>query len=66
MSLITGSVPEFDPLILVAMVAAGALGGFVSAKLHRKLSARTTDRLFIALLIVIFFICVYNAVRFSI
>ena len=66
MSLVTGSVPEFDPLILAAIVAAGALGGFVSANLHRKLSARTTDRLFIALLIVIFFICVYNAVRFSI
>ena len=42
---------------------AGALGGFLSAKLHKKLSAATTDRLFMALLTVIFGICIYNTVR---
>ena len=62
-SLATGSVPAFEAPVLVAMVAAGAIGGFVSAKLHRKLSAETTDKLFSALLVVIFLICCYNAVK---
>ena len=44
-------------------VAAGAIGGFVSAKLHRKLSAETTDKLFSGLLVVIFLICCYNAIK---
>ncbi len=64
-TLITGSVPAFDPLVLVAMVLAGAIGGFVSAKLHQRLSAHTTDLLFSGLLVVILLICVYNMVRLA-
>ncbi|MDO4483082.1 MAG: sulfite exporter TauE/SafE family protein [Clostridia bacterium] len=63
LSLSTGSVPQFDWLILAGMVIAGALGGFLSARLHKKLSAALTDKLFIGLLVVIFGICIYNAVR---
>ena len=58
-----GTVPAFEWGTLVAMVAAGAIGGFVSAKLHKKLSAETTDKLFSALLVVIFLICCYNAFK---
>ena len=63
MSLATNTVPAFDWGYLAAMVAAGALGGFLSARLHKKLSAATTDKLFIGLLIVIFGICIYNTMR---
>ena len=62
-SLISGSVPAFEVPVLLAMVAAGAIGGFVSAKLHRKLSSETTDKLFSGLLVVIFLICCYNAAK---
>ena len=62
-TLLTGTVPAFDWGYLAAMVAAGALGGFLSARLHKKLSASTTDKLFIGLLVVIFGICIYNTVR---
>jgi len=62
-SFVTGSVPAFEMPVLLAMVAAGAIGGFVSAKLHRKLSAETTDKLFSCLLVVIFLICCYNALK---
>ena len=62
-SLISGSVPAFEIPVLAAMVCAGATGGFVSAKLHRKLSAETTDKLFFGLLVVIFLICCYNTVK---
>ena len=63
MSLVTGAVPEFEWGNLIAMVSAGALGGFISARLHKKLSSELTDKLFIGLLIVILGICIYNAVR---
>ena len=63
MSLVSGSVPAFSWGNLVAMVAAGALGGFLSARLHKKLSSELTDRLFLGLLVVILGICIYNAVR---
>ena len=62
-SLVSGSVPAFEVPMLLGMVCAGAIGGFVSAKLHRKLSAETTDKLFSALLVVIFLICCYNAMK---
>jgi len=60
MSLIKGSVPAFDPLMLVVMVAAGVIGGNTSSKLHKRLSSETTDKLFVGLLVVIFLICCYN------
>ena len=63
MSLATGSVPAFEWGVLAAMVSAGAIGGFVSARLHRKLSAQQTDVLFSILLVVILCICVFNAVK---
>ena len=63
LTLITASVPEFDILMLAAMVGAGITGGLISSKLHKMLSARVTDRLFIGLLTVILLICVYNTVN---
>ena len=63
MSVVTGSIPAFELPVLLGMVCAGAIGGFVSARLHRKLSGETTDKLFSGLLVVIFLICCYNAVK---
>lgn len=62
-SLTTGKALQFEPLMLIAMVGAGAIGGYVSAKLHKRLSAETTDKLFVGLLCAILLICCYNAVR---
>lgn len=63
MTIVTNTVPDFTWGNLIAMVSAGALGGFISARLHKKLSSELTDKLFIGLLVVIFVICVYNTVR---
>lgn len=61
LTLVRGTVPAFGWLTLGVMVLAGVLGGLISARLHKKLSVKTTDTLFKLLLAVIFFICVYNA-----
>ena len=63
LSLITGDVPAFEWRHLAAMVTAGVLGGLLSARMHRRLSERTADHLFIGLLAVIAAICAYNAAR---
>lgn len=60
MSLATGTVPDFDRGYLAAMVLAGALGGLLSARLHKKLSAGVTNWLFIGLLAVILGICMFG------
>ena len=62
-SLVRGSIPAFSWLTLVLMVTAGLTGGFIAARLHKKLSVKTTDNLFKALLVIIFMICVYNALH---
>ena len=62
-SIAAGSVPAFELPVLLAMVCAGVMGGFVSAKLHKKISAETTDKLFSGLLVVIIIICCYNAFK---
>ena len=63
MSLMTGTVPPFGWGELAAMVCAGALGGSLSARLHKKLSVAVTEHLFVSLLAVILFVCVYNFFR---
>ena len=62
-SVASGTVPDFEWGMLIAMAGAGALGGFLSSRLHRKLSAEVTDKLFIGLLVIILGICAYNAIR---
>ena len=61
-TLISG-VPEFRPLVLILMVAGGIGGGIVGRALNKKMDNRAVDKLFIALMVVIIGICVYNAVR---
>lgn len=62
-TLLSGTVPAFDWGVLLSMASAGILGGLLSAKLQKKLSAEKVDRLFTILLVVILLICVYNAFR---
>lgn len=60
-SMTMGNIPAFDPLLLVIMVLAGVLGGFLSSSLRKKLTESQTQRMFAGLLIVIILICVCNA-----
>ncbi len=60
---VTASVPEFRILALVLMVAGGIGGGIVGRSLNKRMDNRAVDKLFIALMVVIIGICIYNSVR---
>lgn len=63
MVLITASVPAFGWGTLIAMASAGTLGGFISARLQKTLTAKQTDTLFSILLVMILLICIFNAFK---
>ena len=62
-TLVTASVPEFQVLALVLMVAGGIGGGIVGRLLNKKMDNKAVDKLFIGLMVLIVAICVYNALR---
>ena len=62
-TLLSGSVPEFRVLALVLMVAGGIGGGIIGRALNKKMNNAAVDKLFIALMVLIVGICVYNACR---
>lgn len=64
-SVIQGTIPGFPWTYLLAMAAAGVLGGLLGSRVNRHLSVRQTDQLFSALLCVIILICIYNVRRFA-
>ncbi len=63
-TLLSRSIPVFDPVVLVLMIAGGILGGILGRQINKKIESNTVDRLFIGLLLVIICICIYNTVRY--
>ena len=63
LSIITGSVPEFEVTALVLMVLGGISGAQVGRTISHKLDNAMVDKLFVALMVVIMLICVLNMVR---
>ena len=63
-TLVTRTVPEFQPLTLVLMAAGGIGGGMVGRSLNRRMSAAMVDRLFLCLMGVIIAISLYNIWRY--
>jgi uncharacterized membrane protein YfcA len=59
-TVITSTVPLFDPALLVGMACAGVTGAEVGRRLNMKLDDRAVDTLFQYLTIVIMALCVYN------
>ena len=63
---VTGTVPEISAAYLAAMVIGGILGGTLGSRVNKKISEEGVDKLFIALMIVIIGINIYNAIKFGI
>lgn len=64
-TLLTRSVPAFQPSALLFMIAGGVGGGMVGRRLNKKLDNAAVDRLFMGLMALIIGISVFNAVRYS-
>lgn len=60
-----GRVPDFPAPLFACMVGCGILGGMIGRRIHRRIAAKTVDRLFLGLLAVIMGICAYNVFRYA-
>lgn len=64
-TLLTHSVPAFDPVCLVFMVLGGILGGMAGRRVNQKLDNRAVEKLFVGLMGVIILISVYNIYQYA-
>lgn len=63
-TLVTGKVPEFEPLLLVLMIAGGVLGAITGRKINSKINGAAVEKLFIGLMVVIILINGFNIYQF--
>lgn len=63
-TLVTHSVPDFEPISLILMIAGGIGGGIIGRALSKRMDNSHTDKLLMALMVVIMGVCVYNMTRF--
>lgn len=63
-SIYTRTVPEFSVITLVLMVCGGILGGMAGRKVNQKLDEKAVDKLFIALMVLMILINIYNIYKF--
>lgn len=65
-TILGGTIPEFAIIDLILMVVGGITGGMVGSKVNKKISDNDVNKIFMALMIAIIFINIYNAIKFSI
>lgn len=65
-TVVTGSIPDVQIIYLAVMLVGGIMGGMIGSRVNRKIPEKNVDRLFMALMIVIIGINIYNAVQFAI
>lgn len=63
-TLVTGTLPEFQILLLVLMSAGGLLGGECGRRINKKIAASAVEKLFIAFMALIIVINVFNIFKF--
>ncbi|MCI8541675.1 MAG: sulfite exporter TauE/SafE family protein [Erysipelotrichaceae bacterium] len=63
-SLFTMDLAQISALLLGGMILSGILGGVLGRVINKKIDARMVDRLFIALMVVIIGINIYNVFKF--
>ncbi len=64
-SIIMGNVPRVQIVILFVMILGGITGGMCGRGFNKKITDKTVDRLFIALMIVMILINIYNIYKFT-
>ena len=61
-TVVTGSVPQVNVLLLFGMIISGILGGMAGRSVNKKLDDKMVDKLFIGLMAVIILINIYNVI----
>ena len=64
-TVLTGTIPDVSILYLVVMIIGGVLGGTIGSNINKKINEQGVDKLFIALMMIIVLINIYNAVKFG-
>lgn len=64
-TIIKGKVPDYNVVVLILMVLGGVFGGMIGSIICKRISSSQVSKLFIGLMIIIVYINVYNAVKFS-
>lgn len=63
-SVFKNNVPQFEPKILMIMIACGISGGLAGSRINKKIENKTVDKLFMGLMGLIICINVYNIFRY--
>lgn len=64
-TLVTGSVPEFDPVLLIIMILGGIFGAIAGRKINKNIDKIMVEKLFIGIMLVVILINVYNVYQFA-
>ena len=63
-TIVSGSVPDFQIGVLILMVAGGIAGGICGRAINKIIDEKTVDKLFIALMVLMIVINIYNIFKF--
>lgn len=63
-TLITRTVPEFELITIALMVAGGIGGGMTGRVINKKLDNKAVEKLFVALMVIIILISLYNTWKY--
>lgn len=63
-SAVSNNVPQFEPKILMIMIACGISGGLAGSRINKKIENKTADKLFMGLMGLIICINIYNIFRY--
>lgn len=65
-AVLSGSVPDFEPVSLIGMVAGGITGALVGAAISKRLDNSGVERILKTLLVVLIVISFYNILQFTV
>ena len=64
-SVVTGDVPQFEPLLLVIMMVFAVAGASIGRTLSKRLDEKKIDRMFLGMLVLIIAISIYNCFKYA-
>lgn len=64
-NLLQGSIPDFNALLLLAMMISGILGAMAGRSLSKRLDNKHVDKLFMIVMVVIVLLSAFNVAKFA-